>query len=244
MDNFNVKINYLYNSGYAIETENNFLVFDYYLDTTSEGERSLSNGVVGAQELKIDKNVIVFSSHSHSDHYNPIIFNWKKTRADINYILSSDIETDEHFDTLHKISAYENLNINDVSIKAFGSTDIGISFLVKVDGISIFHAGDLNWWHWWDEPEEANINAEKMFKHEIEKLKGNNIDIAFFPVDHRLKTYYYYGGEYFIQELAPKTLIPMHFREDFEITSKFANRFANGATRIIEIQSRGQEIIL
>ena len=45
----------------------------------------------------------------------------------------------------------KNLSLKGVKIKAFGSTDIGISFLVSVDGVDIFHAGDLNWWHWWDE---------------------------------------------------------------------------------------------
>jgi hypothetical protein len=40
------------------------------------------------------------------------------------------------------ISANEQLNLNGVYIKAFSSTDIGISFLVKVDGLNLFHAGD------------------------------------------------------------------------------------------------------
>jgi L-ascorbate metabolism protein UlaG (beta-lactamase superfamily) len=248
MGNFNVKINYLYNSGFTVETENNLLIFDYCLDEALMGVKNRRNGTVGIEDLRINKDVLVFSSHSHSDHFNPVILEWRKVRPDINYILSSDIgidiEVESNNDKLYHLSAKEELRLKDVSIKAFGSTDIGISFLVRVDGVDIFHAGDLNWWHWWDEPDKENLKAEKMFKLEIEKLRGNNVDIAFFPVDQRLKSYYFFGGEYFIKEMTPKIFIPMHFRENFEITKKFAGKFNTISTRIIELSSRGQEIIL
>ena len=52
----------------------------------------------------------------------------------------------------------------DVYVKAYGSTDIGISFLVKVDGLTIFHAGDLNWWHWKEDSLEEQLVAESSFK--------------------------------------------------------------------------------
>lgn len=40
-------------------------------------------------------------------------------------------------------------------VHAFGSTDVGISFLVEAEGKKIFHAGDLNNWHWMDESSEV-----------------------------------------------------------------------------------------
>lgn len=44
-----------------------------------------------------------------------------------------------------------------ISVKAFGSTDAGVSFMVETDGKKVFHAGDLNNWHWEDEstPQEV-----------------------------------------------------------------------------------------
>ncbi|MEI3154718.1 MAG: hypothetical protein V8S95_06185 [Odoribacter sp.] len=50
-------------------------------------------------------------------------------------------------------------------IKAFGSTDIGISFLIDIDNIRIFHAGDLNNWHWEEEstPEEIAGTEKNCF---------------------------------------------------------------------------------
>lgn len=243
MKNKNVKINYLYNSGFTVETENNLLIFDYYKDSVSKGEKRIENGAIDDIDLKTPKQIIVFSSHSHFDHFNPVILNWKESRPDIQYILSSDISIDKKDSHINMISAYEDLNIKDIYIKAFGSTDIGISFLVKIDEITIFHAGDLNWWYWLDENEEFNSNMEKSFKEEIKKIKGNSIDIAFFPVDLRLKDYYSLGGEYFIKEIGPKLFIPMHFREDYKVTKQFKDKIKDRNTRVVDITHRGEEFI-
>lgn len=244
MERYNIKINYLFNSGFLIQTKNYLLIFDYYLDSVDDGQRNISNGVITEEELNINKKVLVFTSHGHEDHFNPIILNWKKERKDIKYILSSDIELKYKDESINMVSAYDTLDIEDISIKTYGSTDAGISFLIKVDGINIFHAGDLNWWHWFDEPEDFNENQEKAFKQEIEKIKNNKIDLAFFPVDPRLKESYYLGGEYFIKELNPKILIPMHFGRDYDVIKKFASKVKGYETRVIEITKIGEEIIL
>lgn len=245
MENYKAKINYLYNSGFTVETENYLLIFDYYKDSTDNGDKSISNGAIGEEDLKTQKKVIVFSSHSHFDHFNPIILKWKQIRPDIHYILSSDINIDKNDrdNYINMLSVYEDLHIDNLYVKAFSSNDIGISFLVKVDNITIFHSGDLNWWHWWDENEEFNSKMEKSFKSEIEKIKSNSIDIAFFPVDSRLKEYYFIGGEYFIKKINPNLFIPMHFREDFNVTKKFKEKIKAANTKIVNISKRGEQIL-
>lgn len=244
MESFKAKINYLYNSGFTIETKNYFLIFDYYKDSVSKGTKTVKNGAISESDLKTSKKIIVFSSHSHFDHFNPVIFTWKEIRSDINYVLSSDITNIGKINTnINILSPYEDLYLDDVYVKAFSSNDLGVSFLVKVDNINIFHSGDLNWWNWWDEDEEFNLNMEKSFKSEVEKLKGFIIDIAFCPVDPRLKEYYYLGGDYFIKELTPKLFVPMHFGGKYSITSKFKERIKSPNTKIAEITKRGEEIL-
>lgn len=228
-----IKINYLYHSGFAVETKNYFLIFDYFKDTVEKGEKCISNGAVGEEDLKVNKKILVFSSHRHFDHFNPVIFQWKKIRPDIKYVLSKDIRTKMEPLSVYKISAYEELNIEDLQIKAYGSTDIGVSFLVRVDGAVIFHAGDLNWWYWWDDSEKNIERAEKNFKAEIQKIKGEKINIAFFPVDPRLEQNCYKGPEYFINEIQPEAFIPMHFGDNYGEAQKY-----------MEITHRGQEISL
>jgi len=55
--------------------------------------------------------------------------------------------------------------LDDVGIHMYGSTDEGGSFYIKtntanIDSDSIFHAGDLNWWHWLgDTPETMRMQS-------------------------------------------------------------------------------------
>jgi L-ascorbate metabolism protein UlaG (beta-lactamase superfamily) len=244
MKNFKVKINYLYNSSFKVETKEHVLVFDYYNDKTEATLKDSSNGVIGEADLTTNKHITVFATHSHGDHFNDGIFNWREKRPDIRYVLSSDIKLEENYEGTNIIAAYEELAVDNVKIKAFGSTDLGISFLVQVDGINIFHAGDLNWWHWYDESDEDNVKMEKLFKEEIEKIKDEYIDIAFFPVDPRLRESYVLGPDYFITEVQPKVLIPMHFREDYYITKKFADKNKGNNLKIFSVSKRGEEIII
>ena len=218
-----MKIEYIFNSGFTLETKNHFLVFDYY-----KGELNLS-----------DKKTTVFVSHGHEDHYNTDIFDFK---GKINYVLSDDIKLDNNLDNITFVKADSSVKIDDLDIKVFGSTDLGVSFLISVDGFDIFHAGDLNWWYWEnDEPEEKE-EMERDFKKEISKLKGSNIDLAFFPVDPRLDDAFSKGGEYFINELSPRNFIPMHFGDNFHATSDFIHKMKASNTNIVEIKDINQVI--
>jgi len=212
MDNIDVKIEYLLNSGFTVETEHYFLVFDYW--------RS-EDGSDVAERFPEGKKVVVFASHSHGDHYNPDILMWREKNPGIEYVLSSEIRPRAEGSGMHRMSRYKELDIGGLKVKTFGSTDLGVSFLVEADGISIFHAGDLNWWDWYDDTEENNRAMEKRFKKEIARIKGEEIDIAFFPVDPRLKDSYRLGADYFRSEVAPKFLIPMHYGENTWVNDEF-----------------------
>jgi L-ascorbate metabolism protein UlaG (beta-lactamase superfamily) len=244
MKDCEIRINYLYNSSFKIETKKHVLIFDYSNDKVEKAERNCRNGVIGLEDLETDKKIIVFASHSHGDHFSEIIFNWREHNPHIAYILSSDIKLKETCSNTNVMSVCEELILGDVSIKTFGSTDLGVSFLIKLEGITIFHAGDLNWWDWYDESPEDNFKMEKLFKVEVEKIRDEKIDLAFFPVDPRLRERYHLGPDHFIKEIRPSVLIPMHFREDFYITKEFADKHENESVRIIEIENRGEEFII
>lgn len=224
----NIKIQYLYNSGFSVETENHHLIFDCY-----KGSPKLSR-----------KDTYVFVSHSHPDHYNPTILKWKNSKESIKYIFSRDVQVKEPDESIYFMSPDEEIRIDDINIKALGSTDLGVSFLVDADNLTLFHAGDLNWWYWWDDtPEEIRV-MEEAFKREIHKLNGKKIDIAFFPVDPRLRHNYCLGGEYFIKEIKPEFFVPMHFGEDYGTIKSFMEKVKNYSTEVVEISAKGQEIHL
>ena len=243
MDKIEAKIYYIYHSGFAIETQNYLLVFDYFKELSHSKENSIFPLLLSSENIKEKKKVFVFSSHSHGDHFNPAVLDWENYNPHIKYILSEDIETLSQKSNYIFMKEDDEKEINHLYIKAFGSTDIGISFLVKVDNLRIFHAGDLNWWHWKEDNIEEQRLAELNFKTQIEKLKKEEpIDIAFFPVDPRLEEFYYVGGQYFGEQLHPNLLIPMHFADDLLVTKEFSERMKKLNIKSIQIQCTPQEI--
>lgn len=240
--NNNVKVYHLYHSGVAVEVSDLFLLFDYYYDQPLGRKRNLGNGVVTAADLKQKEKVYVFVSHGHSDHFNAVIFDWNQEVENINYILSDDVYQKQKGENLYYTTKDEKLKFEDLDIKTFGSTDRGISFLVKTETINIFHAGDLNWWHWKSFSEKQLKEEERDFKREVDKLKAERIDIAFVPVDPRLEEYYYLAGEYFVHTIKPEVIIPIHFSDKYEITEKFASKMGSYDVKVVKIKSREEGV--
>lgn len=202
------EIHYLYHSGFAVKTDTHFFIFDYYLD--SPRGQGLNAGVIDPEEIK-DLDVVVFVSHSHGDHYNPIIFDWRKTVKNIRYVLSDDIITGEE---VLMVSPGQECILDGLSVRTLESTDLGVAFLVKADGLCIYHAGDLNDWYWNGELDDANLAMTQRYREQIDTLKGEKIDIAFIPVDPRLEDNSLRGIDYFMRTVGANLALPMHFGSD------------------------------
>lgn len=238
-----MKIYYVYHSCFIIETDSSFLIFDYFKKKQDKNQDFVFNDFL-KNIFKSSKNLYVFSSHSHQDHFNREVLSWVNEKPNTYYILSSDIKLYSATSNAYMANQNEEFTINDLIISTFGSTDQGISFLVNTDNLNIFHAGDLNWWKWMDDTPEEEKEMETAFKNVIKDIiiKNVSIDIAFFPVDGRLEQNYSCGGQYFIEQLSPKVFVPMHFWEDFSIPTKFKNSL-DASTKIIEIQ-HNNEIVM
>lgn len=178
-----MRLIYIYHSGFIIEGKEFAILIDYYRDTPES--------YVYRHFLKRPGRLYILSSHAHPDHFNPEILSWKSERPDIRYILSEDIRDSQKacFHDAIFLKKGEEWNDDLLKIEAFGSTDIGISFLLDVADKRIFHAGDLNNWHWEDESTPAEIREAANFYHqELETLarETDYVDLALFPVDPRL----------------------------------------------------------
>lgn len=221
-----IKVSHIYHSGFILETQDVLMVFDYYT-----GDIDLKN-----------KKTYVFVTHGHDDHYTEEIFNWRKDREDITYILSSDIAYFSTSKDIYIMKPYETLNIDDIQIQSFGSTDQGLSLLINYKDVNIFFAGDLNWWHWPNDSIEDQKSEEIQFKTEIAKIRRTNtdIDIAFFPVDPRLGEGFSLGAEHIIEELSPSYLFPMHFGDKYDTSKRFINKIAKLDTKIVDIDKKGK----
>jgi L-ascorbate metabolism protein UlaG (beta-lactamase superfamily) len=233
-------VHYLFNSGFAVEAGNRVLIFDYYKTSPYKGKRGLEGGVITPDELR-GRDVTVFASHAHMDHYTPEVLKWVKDIPDIRYILSHDIDAGK---TENVIKAFPDASyeIGGMSIRTLKSTDEGVAFIVEAEGLKIYHAGDLNWWHWEGESDEENEAMGKAYRLEIDKLRGQTFDIAFVPVDPRLENQYLWGLDYFMKTADAKVIFPMHFFNGHSIFDRLLNdpMTKDYRDRIIRISRRGE----
>ena len=128
-----MRLTYIYHSGFAIEGENFTIIIDYYRD--SDGE---NDGIVHDSLLHRAGKLYVLSTHSHSDHFNPKIFDLAATHPNIHYVLSDDIWQNKVPEHLHGLTWFvdpgkirEFKEGGGIRITAFKSTDEGVAFVVE-----------------------------------------------------------------------------------------------------------------
>lgn len=195
---------YLRHSGWAIRTKSAFLVFDYWDNDPAPDDQTLANGHIRPEALK-GLPVYVFASHEHGDHFDPQILEWKKILPDATYVFGFDSSPGEGVVAL---APRAQKTIGPLEITTIKANDAGVGFAVKVDGLTIFHAGDHS--------NNSVDAAGNDFFPEIDFLgeKGIKPDIAFF-----LNLYgcgssnpeaFQKGIFYAVDKLKIKAVLPMH----------------------------------
>ena len=112
--------------------------------------------------------------------------------------------------SLHSMKVGDTLESDNLTVTMFGSTDEGGSFLVDTGTHRIFHAGDLNWWHWSGDTPENIAEAKALKEKEFAPLTGLSVDIMMFPVDARLEVAREWGAIDILSMMNTKLFIPMH----------------------------------
>jgi ankyrin repeat protein/L-ascorbate metabolism protein UlaG (beta-lactamase superfamily) len=222
---------YLEHSGWVIKTKNHLLVFDYFLhgDRTPPDGASLASGYVLPEALR-DQHMTVLVTHHHGDHYNPAIFSWQETHQDITYVLGFRPRGIEHGQYTFTGPRTEH-SIDGMNISTIKSNDAGVGFIIEVDGLVIFHAGD-----------HANGYVDMSGEYPVEidyvAAKDIDIDLAFFGITGcslgdplSVKA----GVRYAIEKLSPTVLFPQHGGMATYRYHEFADEVAgkNYPTRIV-----------
>lgn len=149
----------------------------------------------------------MFVSHHHDDHFSPTIYDLCGEKA--TYILGFDIP-EPHRGV--RMAPGDERGFGALTVHAYGSTDEGVSFYVNFAGITLFHAGDLNLWHWRDESSITEIEAaERAFYDCVAPIPKQKIDVAFFPVDPRQGSMYDAGAGLFHHDRKAQILHPHAF---------------------------------
>ncbi|MDD7740183.1 MAG: MBL fold metallo-hydrolase [Lachnospiraceae bacterium] len=234
-----MKIHYIKHSGFFLEWDNCGMLFDYW-----KGQ---------LPETALNRELFVFASHAHEDHFNPIIFEWSLQHPNVHYVLSGDIQKkvkrmhigEIPSDRITYLRPGEELFLQDqqknpISVRTLRSTDCGVAFLVRYMGKNYFHAGDLNCWTWPDDTKQHRNQMIAEYQREIDKLQGQRIAAAFLPLDPRMRTEYDRGIRYFLSRVEAEQIYPMHIWEKYSTVEKFRSGLPEEEReKIMEIRAPG-----
>lgn len=225
-----MRVTYIGHSGFSVELESHILLFDYYEGTMPEFDPA--------------KKLLVFASHSHPDHFNREILKLADVYPDVEYIFPKDIgiakkkqRASEHF-----MRKRDEITVGDTKVKSLRSTDEGVAFLVRCEDRIIYHAGDLNWWHWEEEDDAYNRMMRGDYQKEIETLTGEKIDLAFVVLDPRQEEQFYWGFDWYMRHTDTKIVFPMHMWKQYEVQDRLIGMEVSEPYRekIMRIREKGQ----
>lgn len=228
-----MKVTYLAHSGILVELKDYYCIFDYY-----KGELPL---------LDKEKDVIVFCSHSHNDHYNPLIFDLLNRRG-MRYqaILANDISDENRLSKIKHCfvepdECYQF--VGGIQVETLLSNDSGVAFIVSAGEGVVYHGGDLNDWYWEGEPEEENLELRTIYYTEIGKIKGRHFDVAFVPLDPRLEAHYADGLLYFLENVDCDAVFPIHYWGEPTVIQRFITEYPRYQYRIKNTETAKGEMI-
>ena len=228
-----MKVTYLNHSGILVELKDYYCIFDYY-----KGE---------LPPLDKEKDVIVFCSHSHNDHYNPLIFDLlDKSGMCYQAVLANDISDENRLSKIkHSFVKPDECYqfVGRIQVETLLSNDSGVAFIVSTDEGMIYHGGDLNDWYWEGEPEEENRELRTIYHTEIGKIKGRHFDVAFVPLDPRLEAHYADGLLYFLENVDCDAVFPIHYWGEPAVIQRFITEYPQYQYRIKNTETAKGEMI-
>ena len=226
-----MRVTFLDHSGFLVELPSVTLLFDWW-----KGELpALRKGVP----------LLVFASHWHDDHFSPAIFSLEATAfllGDMDrHWLAKKGASPEQLERCISMSGEDRCSpLPGITVETLRSTDEGVAFLVTADGRTVFHAGDLNWWHWEGEPDPWNPDMERDFKAYSKPLAGRRVDLAMIPLDPRQNEDGFRTANYYFEIADIRRFIPMHQWGNFAFTDAFLSKHPVYAPKTFPVAQTGQ----
>jgi len=205
---------YLYHSGWLVRTRSSVLVFD----PVAAPQRTVLDPLGIEAASLAGPQVVVLVSHAHDDHWDPSILEWSGLVPGIRYVLGWELDGDPSHLELGSERAVTRVG-GTVIYNVHHAFD-GIpesAFLVHVDGLWIYHAGDHS---------HSRGAESPVFRGNLEYLAAitTRLDVMFTPT---------WGGELFaIECLRPRVVFPMHDGGNERQYTRWAARPEVAAPRI------------
>lgn len=228
-----LRITYHYNSGFSIHLGTTLLIFDYW-----EGDGDCANlSKLSMESLGTYERIYVFVTTSRSDHVDSVIYQWQQLN-NVKYITSDDVDLQPN--TQYIRPGQTIVLEDDIRVKAYPSTDKGVSLMISLANFNIFYAGNFNLWHWREHDTLENIEqAQEDFRRILFELQDKDVSVAFFPLDPRQGLFFEAGAVQYIMKIRPKFFIPMHFTYNPDVVATFARDNTYSHTVILPMEVSG-----
>jgi len=229
-----VRITYIVHSCFVIEDEEVVMVFDY------PDFDALSCIDFPLQEVDIKpyidpkKRVLLFSSHSHPDHFNPKVKEIVREIRNSRFIFSDGVfdffpdYTKGIENKCHPMKPGDCIDIEGTKIEAMPSTDIGLSFFIEHKGIHLFFPGDLALWLWDGLDKDTKREISETFNGIIQEIKKKRTDILFVVAEPSLREIGWGGAVDAVKCVMPDLTIPIHLHQQLSWIYKFKQALPPG----------------
>ena len=204
-----IEITYIFHNCFVLHAGTHTLLFDLPAAEHLPAEaREVLSTVLAGQE------VVAFFSHSHADHFDPGVADVLAGCADARYVVSDDV-VDMFPEALPAdpertlaMEPQQCAEFGGIRIEALESNDLGVAFIIGLNGLNIYHGGDLADW---TRPEMSGAQrtfTAQFYAAVLRKLAGRSIDVAFSNADPRLGNRS--GAADFVRTVRPGVFVPMH----------------------------------
>jgi hypothetical protein len=226
-------VSYFFHSAFTVSLQKTLLVFSY---RQKDLPQLVENQYLSEKDFHGFNNILVFVPSASAAHHDPVIYTWKQSFP-ITYIMPPEAaKSAPRAANVRICREGDKFTIGHSEISVYGLTDTGVSYLVTAEGLSTFHAGDLNLWHWREENTLREIaRAETLFYEKVAKIPKDVIDLCFFPLDPNQGGFYDAGANHFIMSLRPRVFFPMHFGLRPEIANEYARRVLSRRTVVFAL---------
>lgn len=196
---------FIHHSSYLWVGDESMILWDYY------GVGS----VLPLIQEHPHKRLYIMVTHSHHDHFSDIVLTkeYQGHLGGVTYIFHEELRDSVEEEGVHFVRTGGEWSDDRIKVKAYGSTDLGGSFYIEAEGLKLFHAGDLNNWHWNEEALEEYIQVyEEAWSRELSRLTHDiqALDLLMFATDLRLGHDYLKGLREVLSQVEIRWLAPMH----------------------------------
>ena len=256
-----MNVTFIAHSAFLVEWDKFYTLFDYTYEPDYTG---------ALPELSGDKPLLVFSSHSHEDHFDAKVFTLLEKYPGARFFVSRDTRLTKRQWLNISDAAFARTTVlrpdsilltdvagEDLSIRAIKSTDIGNAYLLRCEGKMVYHGGDLNWWDWKSEGEAYCNNMAAHYRAAIEKLAAAveneatdnaiapEITAAMAPLDPRLgEGSEGLGIEELMRQIKVQHVFPMHMWKKYEVIDRYLAAHPAQKDAIARITREGESFVI